>query len=779
LSDDIPAEGTMNARTDQHLDAGLKAALRAGWPKKDHTGRRVDRYLRSVVEYSYEQLRPVLGRDSQVPPVVLHAVDDPAGGAAPQAREDGSIFVGLRFMDDLGRSVATYCAYLMENYAWQIAPPIGDVGPFRYIVSPEDFPREALSLYAANFIPGAVASDGYVRSDFASIMQSISRLPKPGSKVTHADMAARTRSLAKPPLDVYWFNSRHGQEVLGCYRRAPQHYLRLHGQLLTDATQFILAHEAAHIARGHVATPPANLHVSRNRESEADLAALQTMAEIEGFELRSLVMLFGFMHFIQESPGATSLSHPFSDDRLASLYGAAIARTPDEALRADINAGMSLLYSDHGSLEAAWPGGEPASIRVSSYSDSDYSAYMRLHVSQTLRGPSVDASEQIAGLTFGCDLALRSRDDPDYVLRRAQVRFRPGKGHTSLAFHADGTGHMPVESTHTVQISPPPEFWLDAANATIALGEVWLSDEALPEKESQPETEDQPVVEFLGDPDDSAAIDPAGRNLATAGAVTQRMFVVAARRFAAEGRWQPATDTYGRLYAQLPHLLLYSDLMNYIDGLQQTGRIAEAADVARVQLRPGQPIRPGYHLALAYRANEEGAAIETLEHLFWELNGVGESGRYQKQASILLAELANRPDPSTDAFFRCVSLCHEATSLSGSDPEQAARYFNAAMQEIAQVPPQASAEVPPLFAMQSFAEAYLQLCDRVQGDLRVARRGLESVHRRYPEFAPTVAQLARVAAQLGDVQAAREYRDAALALAPSNQFVLYLPDLDG
>jgi tetratricopeptide (TPR) repeat protein len=769
----------MDARTDARLDAELKAAFRTGWPRKDRTGRRVDRYLRSVVEYSYEYLKPVLGRDAQVPPVVLSAVDGPAGRAAPQAHEDGSISVGLRFMDDLGRGVATYCAYLMENYAWQIAPPVGDVGPFRYIVSPEDFPREALTFYAANFIPGAVASDGYVRSDFASIMQSISRLPKPGSKLTHAEMAARTRSLAKPPLDVYWFNSRHGQAVLDCYRRAPRHYLRLHAQLLTDATQFILAHEAAHIARGHVAAPPANLHVSRNRESEADLTAFQTMAEIEGFELRSLVLLFGFMHFTQESPGATSLSHPFSEDRLATLYGAATARTPDEALRADVNAGMSLLYSDHGSLEAAWPGGEPASIRVSSYSDSDYSAYVRLHVAQTLRGPSIDASEQIAALTFGCDLTLRSRDDPDYVLRRAEVRFRPGKGHTSLAFHAAGTGHRPVESTHTVQISPPPEFWLDTANATVAVDEVWLSDEALPEQESQPGTVDQPVVEFLGDPDDAAAIDPAGRNLATAGAVAQRMFVVAARRFAAGGRWQPATGTYDQLYAQLPHLLLYSDLMNYVDGLQQTGRIAEAADVARAQLRPGQPIRPGYHLALAYRANEEGAAVETLEHLFWELNGVGESGRYQQRASILLAELANRPDPSTDAFFRCVSLCHEGTTLAASDPGQAARCFDAAIQEIAQVPPQASAKVPPLFAFQSLAEAYLQRCDLVHGDLQVARRGLESVHRRYPEFVPTVTQLARVAEQLGDLQAAREYRDAARALAPSNQFVLYLPDRDG
>ena len=774
----------MDTRSDPRLDAMLKAALRAGFPRKGRAGRPVARYLRSVVEYSYESLEPVLGRDSPVPPLVLHAADDPVNGAAFQAGEEGSISVGLGFMDDLNRGVATYCAYLMENYAWQIAPPIGDVGPFRYIVPPADFPGEALSFYAANFIPGAVASDGYVRSDFASIMQGIARSHT--SKHTPADMAARTRQLAKPLLDVYWFNSRHNpRQVIGCYRRAPEHYLRLHAQLLADATQFILAHEAAHIARGHVAAPPANMHVSRNRESEADLAALKTTEEIAGFELRSLVTLFAFINFLQAPPGAAPLSHPFSGDRLASLFGAAIARTADEALRADVNAGMSLVYSSHGTLEATWPEGESAPVApigVSSYSDSDYSAYVRLHVSRSLGGQhsDVDASKWLTGLTFGGDVTLRSRDDPDYVLRRAEVRFRPAERHTSLQFWAGSTGGD-AESTHTVKISPPPEWWLDTANATVAVDEVWLSDEARPGQGKQAGTEDESLVEFHGDPADSAAIDPAGRSLATAGPVAQRMFVVAARRFAAEGRWQPAAGCYGQLYAQLPRLLLYSDLISHIRGLQQTGRIAEAADVARAQLRPGQPIRPGYHLALAYQANEEGAAVETLEHLFWEVNGVGESGLYQQEAINLMRELAKRPDPSTARYFRCVELCGEGTALAASDPEQAARHFIAAMQEIEQVPVQASAEVPPLFAMQSMAEAYQQLCDVGGGDLRLARRSLELVHRRYPEFVPAVAQLARNAAKLGDIEAARRYRDTALALAPSNQFVLYLrlPDLDG
>lgn len=742
-------------------------------------------YYLSIFEKAHQSLaEPArqVGKGLTVPDVIIYPPDDDDEARDLYLDQQG-IRVGLGLLWELEGAVLAFTQFLLRNYWYQIAPIMGDVPPLSQVVSPGAFPLEALQLYAANLIPEAIARDGYEKRPFQSIMEFL-------QTVRHARASPEklpgelSRRLAKPPLDLRLF-LRHFDlnEAIDQYfdQELGPYYLALNYQLMLDAVHFMLAHEMAHFLLGHHSYMASDLSQARAEEVQADKLALQFLQHVPGFQLRSLLALFGFFHLAYEtSTSLTLLDHPFSRDRMLILCATVLQDPQGEALRSDINVGMSMLNTPLEPILVAyrWEDGFEEDIVAYAYhySDMDYAAHLFLYLERPPYSAEIYNGARENAFLLSCldlemHLVLRDRIHPETTIYRGRVLLRPGLSPKGDLFVHDQ--HTPMCRLHT-RLVAPPEWWLVHPNTVLTIESINPAAESLPEPEdviSSVLKYDMERVELdyasyllsLPSPDE---------DLNTRAAV-----LLAARRFHEENRPDLAVLFYEWLYRWKKQMLLYPDLIDLAFDLIQLNRLPDAARIAQRALSEDRIMRPGFHLVLALDFSDRGLIQEAMEHAFLELFGIGEFGEYIEQAKMIYASLLEGSDDPVMYWLRQFHL-HYGSAEACDQPEQATEalwLFRQAYQDLAEAIELAQDDF--VFLCEYAAETLMAICALEGQGFQPAKEAFEAICQLAPRFVPAQVQLARIVLLEDDLPRAHALWMRANDLMPSNHFVFNFREL--
>jgi len=701
--------------------------------------------------------------------------------------DERGIHVGIGLIWELKAAVLAFTQFLLKNYCWQMLPIMGQGPLLSKLVTLDAFPLEALKLYAANLIPEAIAKDGYEKRPIQSIIESIETLRFTKASPVEVHMALSRRQ-AKAPLDLrIWLRDFNIDDSIDQYfdSEIGPYCLALNYQLMLDAVHFLLAHEMAHYLLDHM-HPAQNFAQLRAEEVEADKLALEILQFVPGFQLRSLLSLFGFFQMLEEStlnattPSSELLTHPFSRDRMLILCDTVLRDQRGEALRADVNTGMSMLSTplEPIRIRYRWEDGfeEEFTVYAYYYSDMDFNAYLQLYLERTPRsieshlGVAWQNAFLLSRLNFEIQLVLRDRINPGTTFCQGRVLFRPGMSKKGDLLNHDP--ELPICLLHT-RLVAPPEWWLTHTNTVLAIESIKKIEQLLPE----PDDKFSPVLQYdmqLVKLDYVSYLQslPSPEEDVTPCAIV----LLAARRFHEEKRLDLAVLFYEWVYSSNKQKLLYPDLINMVFDLIELNKLPDAAQIAQYALSGDKVMRPGFHYALAVYFSNRGQFTESMEHAFLEWLGFGVFGEYTKQAKALYSSILNNLDDPLIDLLRKFHFCYgsaekyekqEQTSKALQFYRQASMYL-----DIASLLAQDSI----VFLRQYAAETLCKICILEEHGLHQAKEAFETIRERAPQFVPALIWLANIALFENDLPRARALWKEANTKMPIHDFVLNFRD---
>jgi len=760
--------------------------------REDKDRERACEYFLSILDRAYQSLQQAgqrLNKEWKIPDayVEIPTGEDPTGDAYTDER---GIHIGLGLLLSLEAGILAFTQFLLQNYRHQVNPGIGAGPPLSKLVTSEAFPSEALKLYSANLVPEAVAKDGYEKGVVQSIMETMDRIWF--AKVPLDELPIElSRRIIKPALDVgKWLSDFNLIDSINCYfdSEIGPYYLALNYQLMLDAVHFILAHEMAHFLLGHLQAAP-NFAQERAEEVEADKLALKIVDFLPDFKLGSLLPLFGFLNLTveealrQQDEGRVrfsleSLSHPFSRDRMLILCETALRRSQDEALRADVNAGMSMLTTRVGVIHFRhlWEDGsdEKCLAMATYYSDMDYAANLFLYLEHPLNNSfwiDKGAWQNVYLLTrqnLEVQMILRDRTSPGIVYHRGRVLFRPG-----MSRKGDWLFHnlKPPMCRLQLRLVAPPEWWLTNRNTVLGIESIRVVEEVLPEAEDKfsPVVQyDIPEVKF----DYAKYLETTSRKDLEQCALV----LLAARRFHEEKFPSQAVLFYEWLYQSNRQMLLYPDLINLALDLLELNRPKEATDIAKYALGEERIMRPGFHFVLAKYFFSIRQFSDSMEHAFLEWFGIGEFGTYCEEAKKFYSFLLNNIDDPLMDLMRKFHFCYKKAEEYRRQEQtlEAVQFYRQAYMylDIANEMDTSSF----IFLRQQAAETLKEICSLEKTKFTQVKKDFEDVIQMAPQFVPAQIQLAKIALLENDLHRAQALWKEANSKMPFNNWVLYFRD---
>jgi hypothetical protein len=791
--------GMTNLYQDVTLRSGYLQLIRGAKDDVEDLSRIETAYFREVLCNVYNSLAEVL-QGATLPYLNIYAPDHPMNAQAMNVDRRG-LHAGLGFVSKLDTAMLALSAYLMENYLWQVSPPGVEIPPqanehsgpddrqlplYLYsdrlssiteVVGLDDFPEEALSLYATHLIPDAEARDGYQKHLFQLIMEFLqkTRLATDGSDDDRRTLA---RAFPKPLLDLVDFFERFDAgEAVGTYLDADKgpYLLKLHLQLLLDGLYFILAHEVAHDQLGHVRLPEATLAQLREEEAAADAASLALLRGIPGFQPRSLITIFDFARQYEPDSPSSRMDHPLARNRLLVLAETLLAKSGDDALRSDVNAGLALLSTrpEPHYFTFGWQGETPedVDIFISSYADMDYTAHLMVYIDRAPRhARPEDAFKEnaflFAHLAYKIQFEVRDRIDPEKVYTWGGAGYHPTIRPEDL-FNANRA--ETVFSRLHLSIPAPPEFCLKWPDAEFAVKKIELMVRA-PELKS-PQEKPNPV-RFFYEPVDlelgsflqslpAVERDPALRS----------RLLLAARRYQDYSRADASIQIYQWLYRQNPESLPYGDLVDLAAQLIDSDRIAEAAEIARWALGPARVQRPRFHFILAWEHALREEVQEAYEEAFLEMALFGMYGDMFDDAQEMCAKIASYgADPVMGALRNFMAHRDAAgRAMERSDLTLSLSEFRAGRDAL--LAGQSQAHRDFVFLRQFISDLTLAISELEGNSFGAATEAAQAVLALRPDFVPALMNLARISLLQGDRKAANAFWQQAHTVAPFHSIV--------
>lgn len=711
------------------------------------------------------------------------------------------VHVGLGFVSKLDAAILVLSAYLMDNYLWQVSPldvdmqklskpfypyetlrPLsmymGRLPSIAEVVGLPDFPAEALSLYSARLIPDAEARDGYQKRPLQLIMEYLQEARLAVARVD-GDTRTLARVIPKPLIDLTDFCDRFDPgQAMHAYLDSDTgpYLLRLHLQLLLDALYFLLAHELEHYQLGHLEHRKAAVAQMREDEAVADSASLVRLRGIPGFQPRSLIILFNFARSEEPETPADQLDHPLAHNRLLILSKTLLAEPGGDALRADVNAGLALLQSrfEPQYLTFGWPDEPPedVDIYISSYSDMDYTAHVMVYIDrQPRRRPEcIDGFTEnaflLAHLAYKIYFEVRDRVDPEKVYTWGGAGYQPTIRPEDLFAVNRATT---VFSRLHFSIPAPPEFCLKWPDAELAIKKIEVFYHK-PDLRRREEGRNQP--RFFYSP-----VELDLNNLLSSlpapdlGLTCRNRLLLAARRYQDYHQKDASLQIYQWLYRQEPESLPYSDLMNLTTQLMDSGRFAEAAEIARWAVGPGRVQRPGFHymLALEHALREEPQ--ETYEEMFLEMALFGIYGEMFDDAREMCGKIASYSGDPVMAALRNFMAHRDAAgrSVEQGERKHALAEFRAGHDAL--LAGQIQAHHDFVFLRQLLSDVALAISELQGKGFDTAVDTAQAVLTLRPDFVPALMNLAKIALLQGDRKAAYAIWQKAHAIAPFHSIV--------
>lgn len=734
--------------------------------------KRWNRFQKTLLQRVLDELSESIGAahpESVIPPLKIYPKSNKLNGGDLYMDMDG-IHVGEGLFEVLIFRLLQFAHFLMENFIWQISPPMGDAPPLQDVVALEDFPAQALTFNAASLVPGAVGPMGFARSIGTMLLEWMQDLTFSGTSDPERLQAELSRRVIKPASrDLLMYNDMFEEEptiLLQAFEnrdRAP--YLRiLFWQLLLDAVYFLLSHELSHAILGHakITTEPTPTQF-RELEVQTDQKALQMMREVVGFLPNSLLMLFAFCSGQEKNVPLNRMNHPFSHDRLLHLATALLNEPESEAIYLNVNAGMTFLATPLRliTMQTRWEEEgvtETCELAVHQHTDMDYNAHLLFYLERPPHNvPLADGGRENAYLicqhTFQADLILRDRTHPDTVYSRSRVRLRPGGVADDMMFQRKDDR---ILTRLHVRVPAPAEWWLAHPNGEAVIDSIEGSPESLEElKNEQGNFRHNLHYELSADFDHQQYLQALPDSSRDADMQIRHRVLLAARRFVELGLSQPALAYYSWLYHSGDPLLQYADHVDICQALLEAGQWEGLEAVARDYLdQAGGSLFPGFHVYLAACLQRRGELQAALEHAFIEVNGVGAFGRFDSLAGMAYAEIVRAPDEPVMEFLRRFHYKYDtAAKAAEHSPKKALQGFREARKVLQQVAGLVKDNF--LFLREYTAEVELEIC-RLEGRGYAEPRSLfQAIVAREPWFVPARIQLARIALQEGDRDCAR------------------------
>jgi len=700
----------------------------------------------------------------------------------------------------LPRRVTVLSTYLLENYLFQVSPfLIGSADAeahnglpddltklsfyidgtisLRDLVDVTNFPAEALSFYSVHLVPEAEAGDGYQKMPFEMIMDGL-RQAFPFGYCKDVPGRTAARVMTKTQLDLTDFRGRFDVDrTLASYQdpdRGP-YLVRLHLQLLIDAIYFVLAHELAHIALGHMGHGEAT--ALREEEAKADAAALSMLSRVPGFQPRSLIVVFCICRDNEPAIPPDRMDHPLARNRLSVLAQALIAEGEGEALRADVNAGLALLPTrfEPQPLLIGWPDGvsEEIIINTCSYGDMDLVAHVMVYINRQPRSvtPNEGFAEHAAllsHLAYRIAFEVRDRIDPGKVFTWGGAGYHPTVRYKDLYFYQRATT---LFTRLSFRIPAPPEFillWPDAELAIKEIKIIYREPDLISREQGDNQVRffyDPPKIElraFLVDDLDLARFSPS----------PQGKMLLAARRYRDYARYDQCLEIYDWMFSHNPGRLHYTDLTALVGLWIDADRYDKAAEVARWAVGPGRVQRPGFHIALAHYHAERNEAQDAFEEAFLEMCLFGSYGLMFDEAKDLCEKVLSWPNDAMLVALR-TSVAHgnaAKLALQEHKREHVAVEFRAAIESLRAA--QSCAQRDFVCLRQLLSEYTLGIARLEDGEINAAAEAARAVLVLQPDFVPALVDLASVALLQGEPEAAYSFWRQALAIAPFHDIVV-------
>lgn len=704
----------------------------------------------------------------------------------------GLLQVGSGILMQLDEHALVFADYLLWNFLQQMAPPWGaPPGPQAY-GAPGQVSKAALTLYSASRLPANVTRDGYVKRQGQTLLEALSHYhfdpvekdsPPPGA----------SGMLYRPPMPPDEYDR---QEV---YEGIPQrladdasapYLLRLHQQLLLDTLYFLFAHELSHLACGHHTYNPDHKQ-SRQEEVDADRSALEAMLNIDQFNLRSLLMVFGYIHNQETDdlqPGVAAdgdPSHPFSRDRLSLLCSAALLQQDDDLLVSDLNTSLALLESPEFVFMPSFGGAfnEEAELLVRSHPSLDYAA--RLDIGLTRSPPHRDKDKLfrenqmlLQSMTFNLRLVLRDRTHPKKIHRRASIAARTGvyPENPWFAFRDDGS----VDYRISLTLPLLPEWWLNYPEGVVDIEDITITSDEIPGAEDS----EKLVIDYrnLQTSFDHPAF-LAQKQDQTKDPETGRTMLLAARQYAYSGLDANATLYYLWVYRYQRHRLRYGDwidLCHALNRTQQWGFVEQVFNAAGQHL---EHMRPGFNFEYALASSLQHKYHRALKHAFLELVGVGEKSEQNDLAEELYLRLIAWEGMQGGSELMDYHAMADLAQQQANDGEleRAIETWRSARELLASAGRLEDKE-DSIVWRQYHAEAgasIVRLCHALPGGPDAGCRALSEtvkaeyrdIARDYPDFVPPLTELAKLALLEGDREGAHRLWQQAHEMMPLHNFV--------
>ena len=370
---------------------------------------------------------------------------EPEHSVAADVSDAHGITMGLGFLRLLFDDCRMFTDYLIANYIHQHSG-FGPTVPLPQLVSAPKFADAALGLFRGHLLPKTEA----VGSDSDALMATMKALSSTGAATSVAGFKSASGYMAKTMEDIAEFKRGYFETGADFGVEPLAHKLLLFERILWSAILLVVAHEASHIVLGHIVDVSASTERMREDEVRADVKAAEILADVEGFDMRAIALLFAFLSDYDDGANLQERHHPFAPDRL-SVLAAAVASDP--GLRRDMNAAMTLVRRQQPvSLSSIFP--DKAQVSCSWSFDLEATLLVELAFSE-------DISDQLLkGCAAETTIEIRDLIHPANVFRRARVTMplRDGQA-SSVLFGKDGV--MAERQRRSLTIVLPPSWWID------------------------------------------------------------------------------------------------------------------------------------------------------------------------------------------------------------------------------------------------------------------------------------------------------------------------------
>ena len=760
-----------------------------------------DRFYEKLTKQVYTSLQSV--STEPLPKLHIHALLEDSDtlsrlDAETMFTDRSGVHAGLNLVSKLDGAIIVLTAFLMENYLWQISPFVvaepppelasisnnrslsmysANLSSIADTVSLEDFPKEALGLYAAHLIPEAEARDGYRKRPFQLIMEHLQAFFAAQGK-GDGERHKLSRAIPKPMLDIkdflYHFDANLAIQAYKDPENGP-YLLRLHLQLLLDGLYFILAHEAAHFQLGHLEHREKTVAQMRKQEGMADASSLALLRMIPGFQPRSLVILFSFASSEEPDLPPDRMDHPFARNRLLVLAQSILAGPGGDALRSDVNAGMALLPTppEPYYLTFGWPDEAPEDVEIyiTTYADMDYTAHLMVYIDRPPRSregeaPLWENAFLLAHIAYKIWFEVRDPVNPEKVYAWGGAGYHPTIRPEDM--FTSGHGETVFSRLH-LSIPAPAEFCIKWPSAEFAVTKIEIFSRP-PDTRSR--EEGRKAIRFFYEPIELNLSDWLKTLLPPEKDQTLiDRLLLAARRFEEYGRGEESIQIYQWLYQKKPDALLYGDLVALAYQLTEIGKYSEAAHIAQREIKSSGEQRPGFHYIMALNHDKREEAQEAYEEMFLEMNVFGEYGEMFEQAQKICAKIASYPNDAVMVALRAfINQRNEADrAIERGDQKKALFEFHRAKETLLTAQKKAMRDF--VFLHQLYSDVTLTIAEMEGDGFEAATEVAHELLERWPNFVPALMNLARISMLKGEKKTAYAYWKKAHAVSPFHSIV--------